>query len=256
MSASWKGTLQVVLISEEPGYIADSGVEWVDRTWAGRKDAILGWAADLKESGIGYNITAQPPVYLCSARVPVNEPTEVLALDRYEITTEAQDKSIFELPGVIEEMLAYDASIAESAETYKARAERYVDKGLSYDLPGFPLFGKVVRHLRNGVTGYQIDFLTLRRYRQIDQSYAYAGGKMTLSDGLVIYSSSQLNLPANVAFTLPITPADIGADYTWGWRMRGQRVEIVGNYAEQVVELVFAPWSLLAYEPATVNLNW
>jgi hypothetical protein len=38
--------------------------------------------------------------------------------------------------------------------------------------------------------------------------------------------------------------------------MRGQRVEIVGNYAEQVVELVFAPWSLLAYEPSTVNLNW
>ena len=123
-------------------------------------------------------------------------------------------------------------------------------------MPGYPLFKNVVRHLRSGVTGYQIDFVTLRRFRQIDLTYAYAGGKMSLSDGQIVYSTAQLNLPSNVTFTLPSTPSDPSADFSWGWRLRGQRVELQGNYAEQVVELVFAPWSTLAYTNATGNLDW
>lgn len=257
MSAKWKGTLQIVLVSDEPFYDPSSGLQYTDRIWAGKEEAIKGFANDLEEEGIGYQISASPPIFMISARIPISDATIDIP-DRYEISTEAQDKSIFELPGVVEEIIRYDASIAETAETYKSRAERFVDKGLTYvfDDINFPLFGKVVRHLRNGVTGFQTDYVVLRRMRQIDLSYGYSGGRMNLSDGLLIFTTAQLNLPSEVGFVVPSTPTDPSADYAWGWKVRGQRVELVGNYMEQVVELVFAPWSTLAYELSSSNLSW
>jgi hypothetical protein len=260
MSATWKGTLQVVLISDEPYYDAESGLKYSDRVWAGRKDAIEGFANDLEESGIGYQIGAQPPVYTVSARIPFNEPTTEV-LDRYEITTEAQDKSIFEVPAIVEDALAHDSQIPIPSKSYRQYAEDFTgepqtDSPSLIGVGAVDRFDSVVRHLRNGVTGYQIDFIVLRRFRQIDLAYGYAGGRMNLSEGLEIFSTAQLNLPSSVAFVIPATPNAIGSDYEWGWRIRGQRVELSGNYVEQTFELVFAPWSLLVYTPATSSLQW
>lgn len=252
MSAQWKGSALVVLVSEEPFSDPATGLKYVDRIWAGRQAEIQGFANDLEEAGIGYQISASPPIFSVSARVPISDPvTEVL--DRYEVTTEALDKSVFDHPLVIADSVAYDAALADSAVTYRQRAEEAV---AAVDVGPTETFQRVVRHLRSGVTGYQIDFLVLRRFRQIDLSFAFAGGKMNLSDGSFIYSTGQLNLPSNVAFTLPATPSDPSDDFSWGWRLRGQRIELQGNYAEQIVELVFAPWSTLLYANASGNLNW
>ena len=80
--------------------------------------------------------------------------------------------------------------------------------------------------------------------------------RINLDAGLYIYSTGQLGLPQSVAFGLPITPPEISTLFAWGWRKRSQRVEIVGSFAEQTVELLFAPWSLLAYSTSTNNLAW
>ncbi len=256
MSARWKGYGGVTLVSREPAFEAESGVEVEDRFYAGSQSAIFGLGVTLKAQGISFRINKiDGPVYGLSARIPINEPTQEV-LDRYEITTEAQEKSIFELPGVMAEIAAFDDIAAEGSTTYRERAELAVGKAPGASVITSPLFLSVVRHLKSGVTGYQIDFVCLRRFRQVDLSYAYAGGQITLDTGFYIYTTNQLQLPAGVAFNLPATPAAPSSDYQWGWRKRGQRVEIVGNYAEQTVELVFAPWSLLAYTTSGGNLAW
>lgn len=260
MSATWKGTLQIVLTSDEPYFDPATGIKYTDRIWEGREDVVRGWANELEQSGIGYQIFAKnPPVFGISARIPINEPTSEV-LDRYEITTEAQDKSIFEIPDIIADADTYDAGIANGADTYREIAEECARKKRATPTSTVPGFGarfeRIVRNLRAGVTGFQIDFLTLRRFRQIEQSYGYASGRMNLKDGLSIYTTAQLNLPASVAFQIPDAPTNPGTDYLWGWRVRGQRVELQGNTVEQVVELVFAPWTLAAYSASSTNLNW
>lgn len=259
MSEIWKGTVGPVLLAEEPMHEASTGESAVDVTYQGSRNAIFGLTPGFEAQGVSYRISQSGPVYTLTARIPTALGIPETPPDRYEISTESTDKSIFEHPGVVAEMLTYDGLISEDAETYKARAERFVSKGLSYDLTdvGYPLFGKVVRHLRNSASGFQIDFLVLRRFRKVALDYGNSPvGRISLDSGLFIYSTGQLNLPQDIAFTLPATPSDPSSDYSWGWRKRGQRVEIMGNYAEQTVELVFAPWSTLLYEDATGDLSW
>lgn len=257
MSSTWKGYGGVVIVSREPVHDAGTGVEFEDRTWAGSQNAILGLGVTLRNQGVSYRISkVDGPVYALSARVPINEPTEE-NLDRYEITTEGQEKSIFELPGIAADAETHDSASAEGSDTYREKAEASVrKKQVAITGVDVNLFAELVRNLKAGVTGFQIDFVVLRRVRSIDLEYAYSAGKVTLDGGLTFYSTAQLNLPSDVAFSLPATPYTTSSDYSWGWRKRGQRVEIVGNYAEQTFELVFAPWSLLVYSASVVNLDW
>lgn len=251
MSAIFKGTTGPVLVSDEPFFDAETGIKYFDRTWAGSQAAVFGLAQDLENQNISYQTFQGGPVYTITARVPWTLPDEIEP-DRYEITTEAADKSIFEFPTVIDDAEAYDAALADGALTYRKRVEEAVNEE---DIGPTSTFQSVVRHLKAGVTGWQIDFLTLRRFRRVNLAYAYAAGKFNLSDGSLIYSTGQLNLPASVAFSLPTTPAGT-TDFEWGWRKRGQRVDILGNFAEQTVELVFAPWSTFLYTSSGGNLIW
>lgn len=263
MSANFKGKQGIVLISEEPVFDAKSGVQEFDQTFAGSKSAIFGFAQQLKDDNISFRVTNSGPVYQITARVPQNDPTEVAELDRYEIFTESQDKSIFEHPTIIADAEDYDANLTTGDETYQKIAEDNVDSSKGFTgsyfsdpTPQLARANSVIRHLKAKATGFQNDFLGLRRFRQIDTVYAYAAGKFNLEQSTFIYTTAQLNLPANVAFAIPSAPSDPSSDYSWGWRRRGQRVEIIGQYAEQTVELLFAPWSTLLYEPAGGALAW
>jgi hypothetical protein len=251
MSAIWKGKQGIVMIADEPFFDAETGVRGFDRTWAGSKAAIFGFATDLEADNFSYRTSNNGPVYILTSRVIGNEPA-LEDLDRYEISTESQDKSIFEHPDVIDAAATFDAALTVGQETFREKADRYTRE--KYTTTGSVL-DEVVRHLRNGVTGFQFDSIVLRRFRKIDLTYAYGVGKFGLNDGGYIYTTNQLNLPGDVAFSLPSTPA-AGTDYAWGWKRRGQRVEIVGNYAEQTVELAFAPWSLLLYTQSGADLSW
>lgn len=262
MSALFKGRQNASLVSEEPAFDAETGARQFDQTFAGSKDVIYGLARSFEEDNLSYRISNQGPVYSIVVRVPEIDATQEL-LDRYEISTESEEKSIFEHPSVIVAAAEWDTGPGALLSSFKKLAEDAADDNSGYSLASASIsaetqatFQSVVRHLRSKAVGYQIDFITLRRFRQIDITYAYSGGRFNLDDGSRIYSTAQLNLPASVAFSLPATPSDPSADYSWGWKRRGQRVEIVGTLIEQTVELVFAPWSTLLYENATGNLNW
>lgn len=258
MSEIWKGTVGPVLLAEEPMHEASTGESAVDVTYQGSRNAIFGLTPGFEAQGVSYRISQSGPVYTLTARIPTSLGVIETPPDRYEISTESQDKDIFEHPLVVYEMNIYDPSLVEGEKTYRKLAEEFVEKGKeAFDNQVYPNFGKLIRHLKSGVTGYQIDFLVLRRFRKVALDYGNSPvGRISLDSGLFIYSTGQLNLPQDIAFTLPATPSDPSSDYSWGWRKRGQRVEIMGNYAEQTVELVFAPWSTLLYENATGDLSW
>jgi hypothetical protein len=257
MSAIFKGYAGVVVHAEEPYFDAENGSLWVDVTYQGGRANIFGVMADLQAQDVSYRVSQDGPVFTLTARFPTIVNTDTPA-DRYEITTESQDKSIFEHPLALAAADEWDFTIQEGESSWRQSIED------ALEAEGTGLFsgkndtteGKVIRHLRGGVTGWQIDFLVLRRFRQVALQYANAAGKIGLDDGQFIYSTAQLSLPAGVAFSLPSTPAAPSDDYAWGWRKRGQRVEIVGNFAEQTVELVFAPWSTFLYTNASGNLAW
>lgn len=261
MSAVWKGYPGVVMISEEPFFDAETGVREFDQTLVGSKAAIYALAYDVEGAGMSYHISNSGPVYSIVVRVPANNPATEL-LDRYEIVTESDERSLFENPALIADAEIYDSEIDDGEDTYRKVVEDSVEQPRSFVVPNGAATGfadrllSAVRHLRAGVTGMQVDFIVLRRFRQLDLHYANNAGKISLRAGSFIYTTGQLNLPASVAFTLPATPAAPSADYTWGWKLRGQRVDLVGTMAEQTFELVFAPWSNLLYEASGSNLDW
>jgi hypothetical protein len=257
MSATFKGRAGLTVVSEEPTWDAETGIGQYELTVAGSKRAIFGYARELELEGISYRMSNSGPLYTLTTRVPTLLSTEIGELDRWEISTESQDKSIFEHPIIIQDAATYDAQLTAGQRTYRQWALDAVDGKVTADVAGaWPYQESVIRHLKNGATGYQVDFIVLRRTRKVDITTANTIGKMNLSDGSYIYSTAQLQLPADVAFSLPSTPTAPSVDYAWGWKRRGQRAEIVGMFVEQTIELVFAPWSTLLYSNSASNFNW
>lgn len=262
MSAIFKGQQSVVLVSDEPYFDAEQGIEYRDQTFAGSKLAIYGLGASLKAINRTYRIShSGGAVYTLTVRLNFSEPA-IENLDRYEISTESVEKSIFEFPSVIAAAEIYDGLLTEDGqETFREVCEKGV-RTLTQTLPVSPgqdviyIMNTVIRHLRNGVTGFQFDAILLRRIRRVDLTYAYAGGQINLDEGQTIYSTEQLALPINIGFVVPNTPSDPSDDYSWGWKIRGQRMDIIGSEAEQVFELLFAPWSTLMYDNAIGPLDW
>jgi hypothetical protein len=256
MSANFKGRQYASLISEEPVFDAETGVRQFDQTFAGSKSVIFGLARSFEEDGISYRVSNNGPIYTVTARVPQNDPV-LENPDRYEIFTESQSLSLFQLPGIVTEMQAYDALLSDGDQTYKQWAEQYADeKNSVISNVTYPLFASLVSHLRAGVTGYEEDNLVLTRFRQIENNYAIGAGKFTLRESGQVYSTAQLNLPSDIAFGLADLPTGTLGLGRWGWRLRGQRIQRMGSLTEQNIQLTYAAWSLLAYDDATENLDW
>ena len=253
MSAIVKGKQGASLEKIEKVYDADAQTYAWQVTWKGTQAAISGVESQYFDEGISYEIRQEGAVHLLFATVPQFDPE-----DTYEIFTEGTEKSIFEFPHIVETAANYDASIAVGDPTWRSLTEDAVlQKATHGSIPGTVEYD-VVNALRNGVTGWQVDFTVIRRRRRIKRLFAFASsGQLNLDLGLFIYTHAQLVLPPDVAFVLPTVPAQyITAQYEWGWRRRSQGVEIVGQWFEQRIELLFAPWSLIFYIPSSTNLNW
>lgn len=261
----FKGRQSATIISEEPVFEAETGAIQYDQTLAGSKEVIFALARGFKEDGISYRVTNNGPVYSIVARVPQIDATQE-NLDRYEIYTESEDLSIFKLPVVVQSAEEWDTGPGALLDSFRKLAEDAADDNSGYSLGSGSIsagtqdtFQAVIRHLRAGVTGYEENYIVLSRFRQIDNAYSIAGGKFNLKSGRLVYTTAQLNLPSDVAFSLTDLPSGstgLPEDYRWGWRLRAQRVERQGSLTEQTIQLAFAAWSTLAYDDATSNLNW
>ena len=117
MSEIWKGTVGPVLLAEEPMHEASTGESAVDVTYQGSRNAIFGLTPGFEAQGVSYRISQSGPVYTLTARIPTSLGVIETPPDRYEISTESQDKDIFEHPLVVYEMNIYDPSLVEGAKT-------------------------------------------------------------------------------------------------------------------------------------------
>lgn len=252
MPAIVKGSANPVLVRSFPNWNAETKTYTYEIEYQGTETAIRGLEANAKAGGLSYRISHDGPVFSIYITQPVVEIDE--NLDRWEISTESTEKSLFELPAIVTAAEGYDAALVDGEKTFKQECEDAVNTKAAL-IEAEPNAYEVIRHLRAGVTGWQVDLVTLRRTRKIELGTAFNYG-ISLDTGLLIYSTAQLNVPNDVAFALPATPSDISDLFTWGWRKRSQRVEIVGQFVEQTVELLFAPWSTLAYTNSGSNLAW
>lgn len=259
-----KGWPGVTTVTVEPSYDAATGIRSIVVTYQGHRDAILDFEAEVQAAGLNYDIQQNGPVMSLTARYAAYDPT-VTEPTRFEISTESAELSIWQHPTVLAVTHAYDTAHANSTPARKMIEDfaegNVIAASLPFSLPipsnaDIAVMNMVVRYLRAGVTGFQIDLLVLRRYRRIETVFSAAGGRMNLDGGSFIYTTAQLGLPSYVGFTLPATPSAPTADYQWGWRKRSQRLDIIGQWTEQAVELLFAPHGLLFYSSASGNLAW
>lgn len=255
MSYVVKGDPSAQLVAKFPSYTSETKTYIETREYRGTESAIRGLELQMQTAGYSYRITHDGPVWSMQIDIPQQDVDE--SIDRWEIFTESTEKSFFELPSVIAEAQTWDLNLDPGERNYKAVVLEAVDT--PNDLTGnlaWPKANSVIEHLKSGVTGWQLDLVVLRRTRRVQNELAPIY-RIALDSGLVLYTGGQLGVPASVGFELPTAPP-IGSVtiYQWGWRRRSQRVENVGNWVEQTIELVFAPWSLLAYTPSNTPLAW
>ena len=256
MSYVVQGYQGVTMVKRAPMYNAETKIRTFVTEYQGTEAAVRGLEGQLSLQGLSYRTDHTGPVWSLFVEDPVQEDIGE-DLDRWEIFTESTEKSWFELDSVVSEAQRYDSAVAEGAPSYKSVVESAAtSKNNTIESSSWEKAQIIVPHLRAGVTGWQLDLIGLRRTRKM-LAYTAQNYRMNLDDGLLIYSTGQLGVPSSVAFGLPITPVNTSTLFTWGWRKRSQRVEIIGSYVEQTVELLFAPWSTsLAYSTSSVNLDW
>lgn len=258
MSAKWKGGQGPIEEHREGIFDAETLSYEQRRTERGSAIAISARELQLQQQLISYQVSNNGPVYDLTYRVPLVLP-DTQPLDRYEISTESDTYEIWQVPAVVEAAATYDAGLAVGAQTWRQVVEDWVKGPTATSPPGL-VFPLVVKYLKAGVDHFPIDYLVLRRFRRVDLTYGQtSAGQFDLEQGNKIYSTGQLVLPAAVAFTIPNAPAtnaSYDALFAWGWRRRSQSVEIIGQWLEQRVELVFGQHSLLVNTISAAELVW
>lgn len=256
MSYIVRGYPGVTLVKRVPTYNAQTRIRTFTTEYQGTEAAVRGLELPLTDQGLSYRIDQNGPVWSLFVDDPVQEDIDE-TLDRWEIFTESTEKSMFELPNVVSEGELYNAGILTGVASYKSVVEAAVETKdtIIENQSNWPQAYKLIRTMRAGVTGWQLDLVGIRRTRRIQSSIA-ENYRINLDAGLYIYNTGQLGLPSNVGFGVPVTPPAISDLFTWGWRKRSQRLEIIGSFVEQTVELIFAPWSTLAYTVSSSNLAW
>jgi hypothetical protein len=261
-----KGDASAQLVAKFPTYNAETKTYTETHEYRGIESAIRGLEQQMQSAGYSYRITHDGPIWTMQIDIPQQDVDE--SIDRWEIFTESTEKSLFELPQYIVLANEFDSTRTNANDpTFRAEVENTeAVSGYSTIFSDWlslltqderNQIGVLVTHLRSGVTGWQLDLVVVRRTRRVQNQFA-PNYKINLDSGLLIYSTGQLNVPADVAFALPSTPSGWSSIdiFAWGWRKRSQRTELVGNWVEQTIELVFAPWSLSAYSRATSSIAW
>ena len=174
---------------------------------------------------------------------------------RYEVGLEVLEQDIWTHPTIIAEAAAYNLAVAsiDGARTYRQLAEdvaESVDTTVNVSALTYPNWQTVVELLRDGVTGWEKEYIVLKRNRRVPSYPDNAPHRVGLPTAQYVYSTLQLGVPAVVAFNLPdsntLTPSS--ANYAWGWRRRPSQSVYDGDWIEQSSEFILAEWSTLLYE--------
>lgn len=256
-----KGSKAIQLVRKEYRYDPQQNASMLEEEYQGSTLSALGFYN--KSVGGGRNVSVQLDGGV--GRVLLQTPTVVTNdnqyVERYEVVTEFVEKDIFQIPEVAQEARKYNAFVDGSGATddpyYREIAEQIATNklALSVDQNEYPLFAQVVRYLRDGVTGYEVEYVVIKRSRRIPRGSAQVA---SIGDGLIYYSTDQLLLPQDVAFSVPDTLSltSISSDYEWGWRRRPSQSVVEGMFIEQSSEFILSQWSTLAYTAAGGAAAW
>jgi len=101
--------------------------------------------------------------------------------------------------------------------------------------------------------------VVVKRSRRIPRQSSLVNTSIaTVGEGKYIYTTSQLGLPDDIAFSVPdrsaLTP--ISSDYVWGWRRRPSTSTIEGMFIDQNSEFILSQWSTLFYTVSQDNASW
>jgi hypothetical protein len=256
-----KGSKAIQLVRQEYRYDPQQQASIVEREYQGSTASALGLYS--KTSGGNTNVSVQLDGGI--GRVVTQVPTFVTVnqeyTERYEVVTEFVEKDIWQIPAVAQEARSYNAFVDNSGQIddpyYREVAEQVAANKLAVTIipADYPLFAKVVRYLRDGVTGYELEYVVIKRSRRIPRG---SGTVASIGDGLVYYTTAQLLLPDDVAFSVPnstsLTP--ISSDYAWGWRRRPSQSVVEGMYVEQSSEFILSQWLTLAYSASSTEAAW
>lgn len=245
-------------VREEFRYDASTNALQKEEEYQGTKRAAIG--EFLRLSNGANNVTYQNDGAIGRVVVTTAIQDDVEYTERYEVLTEFVERDIFQIPEVAIEAKQYDEAIDAAGNDgdpyYREAAEQAASNKLTFsvDPSSFPLFSNVVRYLRDGVNGYEVEYVVIRRSRRIPRGSAIVAA---IGDGLYIYSTDQLNLPSDVAFAVPDTASFPEVpDYIWGWRRRPGNSTVEGTFLEQSSEFILSQWSTLAYKQATGGAAW
>lgn len=258
MSYKVKGSAGPFIQDIRFSYDPEDSTYYKETTYGGSALAIQGQSAQFRAKNKGHVSIIEPNgTGQTTERTPLAVLPENLQLtERYEIATEFIEQDIFRHKAVSDAADTYDAGIASGADTFRKLAEDHVETGPPEIVS---VLGRVTQHLRKGVTGFEREYIILRRSRKLPYTGIAPVIPASILDGRFIYTTEQLLLPTSIAFSLPplsSLPQSDWDDVQWGWRRRPSSVVFDGDFIEQSSEFVLAEWSLLLYEIATGAAGW
>lgn len=238
---------------------ATTGTYFLERTWAGSARAIEGQSGQFRAQGISHeSMIEDRGAGFSFDRQPLIKESDLPESERYEIATEFIEQDIFRHKTVSDDADAFDAAQGDGEVTYRKFCEDAVNDH-DVGLAAGSTKERVVKHLRKGVTGFEREYIVLRRSRRIGFYGKAPLPAASILDGRFIYTTAQLGIPDAVAFSLPNLadlPTSDWEDVEWGWRRRPSSIVYAGDTIEQASEFILAEWSLLLYEPATGPAGW
>lgn len=258
MSYKVKGTAGPIIQSQRLTYDSEDARYYIETTYGGSVKAIEGLSSQFRQKNKDHYATLEDNgAGQLTLRQPVSaKDSEIESTVRYEISNEFIEIDGFRHKTVSDEADAYDATVSTGGDTFRKRVEDGISTATS---DPSNILNRMILHLRKGVTGFEREYIVLKRSRKLPYAGAASVPQASILDGRFIYSTAQLGIPASVAFSLPdlaSLPTSGWTDVQWGWRRRPSSVVFTGEYIEQSSEFALAEWSLLYYEIAAGSASW
>jgi hypothetical protein len=244
-----------IVYSSDP----QTGSTW-EVTFEGPRDAIrvasLGWQAAggrvrIDESGP----ISRAVVVLSGARNasdPVQPITAETPTDRWELSTDRVEVSLFDLPAVALEAQQWAVASNRPLAEYRKTIEEAVANGetLSINAAQYPKSAQVYRRLCRGQDSFPTTRINLVRQRSFTTSFATPIPSNVLPP---VYRTSSLvlafDIPATVANALPVDPPEKPDGTSWGWMTTDDRFSYSPKttLVEQSTSWAFAAWDTEIY---------
>lgn len=258
MPASFTGTSGPVQFSSTRRFVHGQGWSTTQRV-TGSQESIEGLIGDYKVSGWDVDIAGDGSVRtLTATKVSVDGVADNSYYDRFTMSKENIEKSIWTHEEVQSEGAAYASLNSGGFQEYKKKIEEAVEEA---DTSLLPTFGgtslefaqKLYTELSRGAESFEDEYTVLTRERVV--GLTHSASPLDLRSGNIskIYTQSQFQsvfgVPDFIGITWPNETSSI-QQAQWGWRSRKQEVQFLQSRKIQIVQdWAHAQWSTFLYTP-------